>query len=338
MTPSQFIKKIISIDGCFLRKYTPFLYHLFLKINYFNREDKMLRGERKCFGDQNPDKTFFLIKMDNYGMGVLGYFNCVLGYIKYAQNKGFIPVVDMKNYPNTYLEKEEVGKINSWEYYFDQPSEYALDDVYKSKNVMMSSGINTVETSPTVLWFYFCRRRSKKRAQEYYRIIGNQLKINQRTQSILDDYYHRILSGKRVIGVVKRGTDIINCSGHAIQPELSELIDRTKKMQTAWNCEYVFLATEEASTVTAFQEIFGDKLLTNSCARISNYSKGTIGNISFNRTNDKYLKGLEYLTTVYLLSQCTCLIASLVGATGGALGLNGDKYENIYIYDLGVYQ
>ena len=331
------IKNILSIDGRFLRTYIPLLYHLFLKLKYINKEDQELPGERKSFGYKHQDKTFFVIKMDNYGLGLLNYFNCVLGYVKFAKRKGYLPIVDMKNYPNTYLEKEEVGKINSWEYYFDQPCNYTLDEVYESKNVIISSGINTIEAGPSILWFYYCLWWSKKRAREYDRIIGNQLKINRQTQEVLDDNYCRILSGKRTIGVVKRGTDIINCGGHSIQPELSELIDRTKKMLTAWNCDYVFLATEEASTVKTFQEVFGDRLLINQSARVDHYSGGAIGDISFNRTNDKYFRGLEYLTNVYLLAQCTCLIGSLVGSTTGALVLNKGRYENKYIYDLGTY-
>ena len=333
----SFITNKISVDGRFLRTYIPFLYHLYLKVMYINKEDKDLSGIRKSFGEKHPDKTFFVIGMDNYGLGLLSYFNCVLGYIKFARRKGYIPIVDMKNYPNTYLEKDEVGIINSWEYYFDQPCNYTLDEVYESKNVMMSSGICTIEAGPPILWFYYCRWWSRKRAQEYDRIIGNQLKVNRKTKAVLDDNYSRILSGKRAIGVVKRGTDIINCSGHAIQPQLSELIDRTKKMLTVWNCDYVFLATEETSTVKTFREVFGDRLLINQSARVDHYSGGAIGDVSFNRANDKYLKGLEYLTTVYLLSQCTCLIGSLVGSTTGALLLNKDRYEHTYIYDLGVY-
>jgi len=332
----QWFKENNPIDGQFLRKYMPFLYYLFLKINYFNKEDKLLLGEKKRFGDKNPDKTFFVIMINNPELGLMAIYNCVVGYLRYLKKTDYIPIVDLINYNNAYLEKEEIGKKNSWEYYFEQPSVYTLDEVYQSKNVIIAKGSTTIDTSATILWFLYKYKNIQFR--QYYDIIKKQVKINSAVQSKLDDEYNNILANKRVVGVVKRGSDLIGVKGHSIQPSMTELIAKTKEKLADWNCDYVFLATEEAETVAVFKNEFQDKLLINDSARVENYQKGVYYTyISFNRDNDKYLQGLEYLTTVYLLAQCTCLIGTLVGKTGGALMMNQGNYEHIYMYDLGVY-
>lgn len=59
---------------------------------------------------------------------MFSYFNTILGGIAYADKKGYIPVVDMKNYPNTYLFSDEVGRVNAWEYYFEQPGGMSLEE------------------------------------------------------------------------------------------------------------------------------------------------------------------------------------------------------------------
>ena len=59
--------------------------------------------------------------------------------------------------------------------------------------------------------------------------------------------------------------------------------------------------------------------------------------MSFGRENEKRLKGEEYLCTVALLSKCDCLVGSLVGATLGAICMNGGTYSHIDVIDLGQY-
>ncbi len=324
------------MDKSLLRRKLPFLYGVYLSLTE-NKTDEKLIGERKSFGEKNGDKTFFVIKITNPVLGLMGIYNTVLGYIYFAQRKGMIPVVDLQNYSNGYLYKEEIGKVNAWDYYFEQPSAYSLEEVYNSKNVVIASGLDPKEASPVVLNYYLQQRKS--RAKHYYNIISNQIKIKDSIQEKIENSYKKLFAGKRVIGVVKRGTDIINNAGHAIQPDLADVISKTKEMLVKWNCDSVFLASEEAETVEVFRFEFGDKLLVNESKRVEQYSSNLpYIDISFDRENDKFLKGLEYLTTVVLLSKCNCLIGSLVGATVGALGMNKGEYKHVYIYDLGEYK
>lgn len=66
------------------------------------------------------------------GCGLISFHNSALYSIRYALDKGYIPVIDYQNYKNIYLTEDKFGKENSWEYYFDQPSGYNIEDINKA--------------------------------------------------------------------------------------------------------------------------------------------------------------------------------------------------------------
>ncbi|MBQ6971073.1 MAG: hypothetical protein IJP86_01815 [Synergistaceae bacterium] len=72
-------------------------------------------------------KTLILTKDASNG-GLFAVFRYFLGGIAYADRKGMTPVIDMKNTLNAYLYEHEVGRVNSWEYYFEQPGGILLEE------------------------------------------------------------------------------------------------------------------------------------------------------------------------------------------------------------------
>ena len=59
----------------------------------------------KKFGNLNPDKIFYVIQRTP-GFGLFSNLSFVLNHIKIAKDFGFIPVVDMENFPSIYNEKK----------------------------------------------------------------------------------------------------------------------------------------------------------------------------------------------------------------------------------------
>ena len=59
---------------------------------------------------------------------------------KYCEEKGYIPVIDLCNNESIYLTKENVGKLNVWDMFFEQPAGYTLDMVSNAKNVIIGTG------------------------------------------------------------------------------------------------------------------------------------------------------------------------------------------------------
>ena len=61
----------------------------------------------------------------------------MLGAIAYADNNNLIPVIDMKNHKNSYLYDNELGRINSWEYYFEQPCGIGVDEALSNRKYII---------------------------------------------------------------------------------------------------------------------------------------------------------------------------------------------------------
>ena len=65
----------------------------------------------------------------------------VLGNIRYAEEKGWIPVVDFQHSDNWYLydNSGRRGDFNTWERFFEPVSPYTLNEVYQSRYVVLGS-------------------------------------------------------------------------------------------------------------------------------------------------------------------------------------------------------
>lgn len=323
----------------FVQNRFPGLYKQIWRITEMVRKI-IFRERKKSYGSLNPDKQIYIIRIRKETMGLMGYYMSVLGHIRYALSKGYISVVDMQNYKNTYLKKEEVGRINAWEYYFNQPANISLGEAYKSKNVIISR-LEPPKESDARLFYYEMYGESDMSL--YYKIVREFMQFNDSTKETLNEAYKTIIRSVNggVIGVVSRGTDLIGFPGHSVQPTTEELMSETERLMKKYNCKYIFLASDTEMAVKKFKKKFGSVyVLTNTCRRYdccADYRVNALSDVHFDRENDEYLKGIEYLTTMWCLSNCDVLFGSLVGATVGALCMNKGKYVHVEIYDKGVY-
>lgn len=288
------------------------------------------------WGRQNPDKTFFIVRRTDTYSGLLSLLMTHLMRIDEAIKRGCIPVVDMQNNFNVYLPEDKIGKENAWEYYFEQPMNYGLKDIRKSKNILLGSGdvpeafpYNDVkfasgETGELRYW--------QELAQKYIR-------LNQTTSKYIQELENKMFEpGDRILGVKCRGTDYLRAKpeGHPRQPSVEQIIQKTEEVMQEMNCNKIFLATEDATMYDAFVEYFKDAVVTNKKEYVE-YEKGPIGKVVYTEdTKEKYMEGLEYLSQIIILSRCNCFIAGLTSGTIGAM-LFTKGYEYSYIFDLGLY-
>ena len=70
----------------------------------YNRIKYPEMTERKTsFGSLNEDKTIYIIRPRTDGVeGLMALFMNVVKHISYAEKRGYIPVVDFKNYSTQY--------------------------------------------------------------------------------------------------------------------------------------------------------------------------------------------------------------------------------------------
>ena len=116
------------------------VYHSLL--NFKNRREFKDRLKINLRGVKR-NKKVYIVRRAADNVGLFSYFETSLGGIAYADKNNMTPVVDLKNLPNTYLEPDEVGKINMWEYYFEQPTNLSLDEAYSSREFVIGRGVPT---------------------------------------------------------------------------------------------------------------------------------------------------------------------------------------------------
>jgi hypothetical protein len=241
----------------------------------------------------------------------------------------------MKNYPTYFNERKTLlGTLNAWEYYFKQPTKYTLEEAYNGKNVILGQGIYFQDIVP-----YGCFESEKIRF--VHDVIQNYIQLNDKTLNIINVKKQELFGKKRnILGVHSRGSDYRTywAKKHNKVAELDDLIDKTLYLFNEWRMEWVYLSSEETIAIDKFYEIFKEKLLVTDSKRINDYTSemGSISEINLEREYDNYLKGLECLIDIYLLSKCDAIICSKVNGAQAAFEFNGNKYQNKYIFELGI--
>ena len=317
----------------FIRLYGGPMYPILKKYRH-NQIVKRLKANEKIvkYGDKNPDKIFYICKRDLPREGLMSYTNNFLGHIVYAVEQGYIPVVDMKNFKNTYLEPEDIGKKNAWELFYKQPTEFSLEEAYESQNVIISNG----QPSPFRLV-----DEDSNMLEEWHEYWHKYIHFTEETENIINQEYKKIINKEDVVlGVNIRGTDYVSLQqpGLPIQPKVEELMIEARKWMEKYKCNKIFLCCEDQLIVDQFRSEFKNKLVTN---ERKFYRKTTgdepVTDITFERANDRYLRGIEYLTTIGILSKCDYLLGGLSGATLSAQLIRplGKPYKDMYIYKLG---
>ncbi|MCL1972081.1 MAG: hypothetical protein FWG57_03725 [Endomicrobia bacterium] len=323
----------------------PFLKNITL---YKLRPDRFLRSIRYrlqnivfdkqknvSFGEEYPDKTFYVIREKVGTIDGLGTIMCnVSEHIAYAKEKGYIPVIEDKKIDNSWEIK--------YSQYFEQPEGYGTKDISKAKNVILSKRMTP--SREFSLLPDICIAQNKERLEYFRGIFKRYIHFNKETENYLNADFNRIVSGKKnILGCLVRGTDytINKPSGHHIQPEIEDAADKADKVMQSYNCSFIYLATESEKVYELFKRRFNSKLLVNGQKRYSAGDTGKkfrfISEISSRRVNDRYLTNLEYMSSINILSKCDCFVGGLTNGTAGAYLMScGFKYD--YVFDLGVYQ
>lgn len=299
------------------------------------KKKKFWEETRMCRGRDNADKTFYVIRRSDLYCGLFSFIITSLARIDEAIKRNMIPIVDMQNSFNIYLDENKIGKENAWEYYFEQPMDYGLEDIKKSKNIVLSNG--RVPDMFPYLDIEFLLGYSGE--IDYWRkVAGKYIKVNSRIKEKAENLYHTLFEkDERVLGVLSRGTDYIfsKPKGHPVQPDKEQILNKAEEIFLEKNCDKIFLATEDESYYKLFKEKFGKKLYTIN-QKFLNYQGGAYGKEKYLSIDDKYKSGESYLLTILLLSKADCLCAGCTSATVGALLLT-QGYEYTYLFDLGIY-
>jgi len=271
------------------------------------------------FGNDNPDKIFYVIKRTP-GTGLFSNVVFVLNHLLIAEKFGFIPIIDMENYKTIYSEKKKIFNTNnSWEYYFNNVSKFKLKEVYSSKKVIITSD----------KFFNFFEYDMESNI--FQGVLNKYLKIKSRFNKIIKKIYKKNF-GKKTLGVHFRGTSYKQSAGHPFPATPYQMINLVKKIIKNDQITKIFLATEEKKYLEIFKKEFPDKLFyLNSCYRSNKNDAFKI----YPRNNHRYKLGREILIETFLLSKCDSFIYLNSNVSSAAMAFNLNKNQKRYKIDNG---
>lgn len=324
------------------------------KFKLLTEKKKRYRREQHCtFGNKNPDTIFYIIRKDyreDSAWGLFAVWKYVLQHLVHAEAKGYIPIVDLKNYYMPMLQDDgKMGKENAWEYYFTQPCpKWSLSDVYESKNVILAD----MDYIPNQKRLYYLKLPLPNKAFKYWTNISNMhhkyLNLNSDIMACAINAEMTLFpKNVRIMGVSLRRsfnrlrlTGHINAEMHPKQPELDEYMADIESYLDEWKCDYFLLSTDDREACDTISERFKSRCLLMERPRRRFFYKGSMitdmGEIheEFQREDNVYLTAKEYMTEVILLSRCTCLLAGGAGGVQAAYIMNNGAYEHVKLYEV----
>lgn len=229
--------------------------------------------------------------------GLFSFFITSLGCINTYFNKGYIPIINIKCFPN-FLNGYKLHE-NLWEIFFEQPFGYTLNDVLKYADNVEYIRCDASSPQPTDdiltdrikinFWHNF--------AKKFMPIKNNIMKLSNKIMKKL------FKNTNNILGVLIRGTDYISMKprSHSIQPTIDMVITDAKQMDIKNNYDYIFFSTEDEKIRKKFIKEFPNKIKQLHSFIINyNYSSGNFlnsnkkiyGNIRFNK---------QYLLNIIIL-------------------------------------
>ena len=284
------------------------------------KESKEPNFEIQSFGENNSDKTFYVIKRTP-GTGFFSNITFILNHLLISEKLGYIPIIDMQNYKTIYNEKNKIkNTLNAWEYYFEKLNNFDLTEVYKSKNVIITN--NKFYNN-----FYYNFLENEKLKEFFIKKI--EIKKN------LIKIYEKICSNfknKKTLGIHFRGTSYKRTPGHPFPPTKDQIIVCVKKVIEKEKIEKIFLATEEQDYLDFFKKKFPNNLIY---IRSSYRSNRNDAFKIYPRNRHRYKLGREILLESMILSKCDIFLYSNSNVSKAVIGFNFNIKQKRYEMDNG---
>lgn len=308
--------------------YRTLFYIKSILFNYDGREQK------KSCGDRNEKSTIYVIRPRTNGIeGLMALLNWTLQHVEYSERKGFIPVIDMRNYKTQYWD----GENNIWEFFFTQPSTITLEDAYRSKKVILSGYTYINKLDDALLGNRIVYEKTIR--TRYSELFNRHFDLSEECKKMVKNELTNIPINE-CIGVFLRGTDYIKLRpvGEPIQPDADSVIKKVKEFREQYGDKPIYLVTEDDEIYRTFTEKIKGIYIASFDSFITNYNGKDYLAFSGALPDNKVDLGLQYLTKIKLLSMCRFFVGSIASGSKTALIMNNNQYEDEYVFDIGLYQ
>jgi hypothetical protein len=292
---------------------------------------KYYSEQYKSYGENHPNKTFYIIRRRPPAWGFFSNLFYVLQGLEYAEKHNYIPLVDMQNYWVSELSsiKKINGTKNAWCYFFEQVSQYTLEEVYKSKNVILSDGSKIFERD------YWLSNRTIYMLQrpDLLRICGQLIKKYVIINSDTKDYLNKIKNHlhwdpKNTLAVFIRGSHYHYSipSPDGTTPELEFFILKVKEFINEKSIQKIYISTEDYRVYCRLKNELNFRNIIPSLRYSENlqidvWEKELKLAYDFG-TRMGYEKTRDYLIEILLLSECNNFIGTFSNASVFAIAAN----------------
>ena len=272
-------------------------------------------------------------------VGLFSIYITTVGQIKYAFERGLIPIIDLKNYRNEYMGIESIGKYNPWEVLFEQPSGEMLEDVEKEAGTLYYCEKDVPDERPNDETDFLYTLNDV--TNEWRSLVSKYIRVNSQLLEHARSEFKVINNNGqyRVLGVLCRGTDYIKLcpKNHPIQPDMEEVFDKVDSVMMEYKCQRIFLATEDVSYEAAFKTRFKEVLFVIQENKMRYNGSGYLDNtIRLLTQNERMQTGVNYLKKVLILSMCQCFVAGRTSGTVGVM-LQYHNFDYTFFFDKGRY-
>ena len=293
-------------------------------------------AERKIVKEKGHEKPgIYVIRRRPPGGGLFSNVNHVLQGVEYARANDLTPIVDMQNYWTSYSQRKPLHQAkNAWEYFFEPISNLKINDLDNFRNVTLSKGDRINPNSPLAdrgLKFVL----NNHLLQELHSLYVQNIRLNKETIKFLNRVKEYIEWEEKTIGVSYRGTDYVSTkpTGHAKQPTLPQLISRLEDKRDSYSGFRLLVSTEDAAARRAITRTNTDSVYRE--FRDHRILEKLISNNE--RVSKQAMDALGYLAEIYLLAECITVTCSIANGSATSLIINGGKYIEPDIIDLGIY-
>lgn len=294
------------------------------------------RMRKISLGADDPQHVYYLIRPRSQEEGLLSSYYYVLANVRWAVRKGYIPVVDFRSNSCQYHADTKIrGTSNAWEYYFRQPAGIGVNEVSRKKNILLSgwSFSKAKQVQPVI------RTLTTVRSAQLKDLCQNVCPVHEYVYAIAEQIFKKNFSNNTVLGVFLRGTDYtaLKPKGHYRQPSVEQVIDKMKEFLSLYEVSKIFVVTEDYTIFKKIQSSFSEIcVFTSDHDFVTEYQGKDYIFKSMN--TDPYIRGLNYLVRIILLTKCDYLISSITNGSLFALNMMEGTYKDDYWFDLGEYE
>lgn len=296
---------------------------------YFNRNEYPLEKKYNPQGINDKRVIYIIRRISDSGFFSNVFY--VLGHICYANEMGYLPVVDMENYKTLYNEECNVDETkNAWEYYFYQPVDLSLEEAYNSKQIVLSDNLYLRNYVPLYVGNYSERGISKSDVENLNKICKKYIRIKKDILHKNDRIWKDLIrTSGNVLGVHIRGTDMKCFPNHPNPPELDKYLDIIDGLLKNEKYKIILLCTDEEKIANTLRGKYPKQIITTDAYRAIEENSNGVHFSDDSRELHKYKLGLEVLRDAYFLSKCDGLVYSNSNVPYFAAVINGNKYKDI---------